>query len=147
MTARASVMQTYLPRCAPLVRHLAVAIALLYASPAFAGAEPATKVPAQPATSQIAEGEAIARARCAVCHAVGVDDESPTWANANTAFRALSERFPIAMLQQAASSGLVSGHDEMPGFQFSMDEITALLAYIDSLAPHDKRYLTSPVQH
>lgn len=117
----------------------AVAVLLGPAAP-FALADdapPPSPTPAEP----IARGEAIAKARCGVCHAVGAKDESPTWVNSNTPFRRLSERFPIPMLQQAAKSGAISGHDEMPGFQFSLDEITALLSYIDSLSPAPARYL------
>ena len=32
----------------------------------------------------------------------------------------------------------------MPGFQFSMDDITALLTYIDSMAPADAHYIEAP---
>jgi mono/diheme cytochrome c family protein len=146
MTTKNDVLQSDLRRSAALARCFALAIALFSASPAVAGGDSGTRAGAQTANSQIAEGEAIAHARCGVCHAVSANDESPTWVNANTPFRALSDRFPIPMLQEALSSGLISGHDEMPGFQFSMDEIVALIAYIDSFAPQEKRYLTSPVQ-
>lgn len=91
--------------------------------------------------SQLERGHAIAKANCAVCHAVDASDGSPTWVNSNTTFRRLSERFPIPMLEQALDTGTISGHDEMPGFQFSIDEVTALIAYIDSLAPASARYL------
>lgn len=87
-------------------------------------------------------GHALAVAHCAECHAIGDDDPSPTAVNANTPFRRLSERFPIAMLVEAARSGSVSGHDEMPGFDFKMDEIHDLLTYIDRFAPADKKYLS-----
>jgi mono/diheme cytochrome c family protein len=96
--------------------------------------------------AQMERGHAIALANCSVCHAVGLADKSPTRINSNTAFRQLSERFPIPMLQEAARTGNISGHDEMPGFQFSMDDIRALLAYIDSMAPDDAHYLMRPAQ-
>ena len=95
---------------------------------------------------QIERGHAIALANCRVCHAVGWTDRSPTRINTNTAFRDPSKRFPIGMLQQAAQTGIISGHDEMTGFQFTMEDIGALLAYIDSLAPDDAHYL-NPTQH
>jgi mono/diheme cytochrome c family protein len=91
--------------------------------------------------AQIDQGHAIALANCSVCHAIGLTDKSPTRINSNTAFRQLSERFPIPMLQEAARTGNISGHDEMPGFQFTMDEIKALLTYIDSMAPDDAHYI------
>ena len=91
--------------------------------------------------ARLERGHAIAVAKCSVCHAVGLTDKSPTRINTNTAFRQLSERFPIPMLRAAARTGNISGHDEMPGFQFTMDDITALLTYIDSMAPVKSRYI------
>jgi len=44
------------------------------------------------------------------------------------------------MLEEAARTGSISGHDEMPGFEFTMQQIDDLLAYIDSFAPAGKRY-------
>lgn len=131
-------------------RMMAIEAALLgltcvVAATAASGAEDAPPAPA--ADQQIAQGRALAQANCGVCHAVTKDDESPTWVNSNTPFRRLFERFPIPMLEQAARSGIISGHDEMPGFQFSSDEIGALLSYIDSLAPPDRRYLKGPIAH
>ncbi len=104
-----------------------------------ASADDARNVTADP----VARGYAIARSRCAVCHAVGKDDPSPTWVNSNAAFRRLAERFPIPMLQQAAQTGILSGHDEMPEFIFTLDEMTALLSYMDSLSPPNARYLSA----
>jgi mono/diheme cytochrome c family protein len=91
----------------------------------------------------LARGQALAAVHCAECHAIGSEDQSPTSVNANTPFRRLSERFPIAMLVEAAQTGSISGHDEMPGFDFTMDEIRDLLAFIDSYASADKHYLPS----
>lgn len=83
--------------------------------------------------ARLEKGRAIAEANCSPCHAVGLTDASPTRVNANTAFRMLYERYPIPMLEEAAKTGSVSGHDEMPGFDFALEDARALLAYIDSL--------------
>jgi hypothetical protein len=45
------------------------------------------------------------------------------------------------MLVEARKSGEISGHDEMPGFILSARDMRALLAYIDTFAPKDKRYI------
>ena len=90
------------------------------------------------------KGRAIAEANCSPCHAVGPTDESPTRVNANTAFRMLYERYPIPMLEEAAKTGSVSGHDEMPGFDFALEDARALLAYIDSLTPDKPGYVSRP---
>lgn len=94
--------------------------------------------------ADLVRGHALARAHCAVCHAVGASDESPTRANLNTSFRQLPERFPIPMLEEAARSGVISGHDEMPAFKFSPDDMRALLGYIDSFAPDSAHYIEQP---
>lgn len=92
----------------------------------------------------IARGQEIAEAHCAVCHAIGIADASPTEINAETAFRLLYKRYPIEMLEEAAKTGIISGHDEMPGFDFALEDARALLAYIDSLAPDQPGYVRKP---
>ena len=94
-------------------------------------------------SAAIQKGKAIAAAHCAACHAIGKDDAPPVRTNQDTSFRDLHRRFPIAMLQDALEIGTIEGHDEMPAFDFSRKEMTALLSYIDSFAPSaEKRYLS-----
>jgi hypothetical protein len=45
------------------------------------------------------------------------------------------------MLVNARESGIISGHDEMPMFELSRQDMYALLAYIDSFAPEGLRYV------
>ena len=84
---------------------------------------------------RLERGLALAQVHCAACHAIAEADESPTRTNANTSFRDLHQRFPIKMLVEAAGTGTIEGHDEMPAFDFSPAEIIDLLSYIDSLSP------------
>lgn len=91
---------------------------------------------------RLERGRLLAEAHCAVCHAIGLDDESPARANDDAPFRRLHERYPIPMLVEAAKTGSISGHDEMPGFDFPPEDMSALLAYIDSLAPGTTGYVT-----
>lgn len=84
---------------------------------------------------RLERGLALAQVHCAACHAIAEADESPTRTNANTSFRDLHQRFPIKMLVEAATTGTIEGHDEMPAFDFSPAEIIDLLSYIDSLSP------------
>jgi len=94
------------------------------------------------AVVNLENGRAIAQANCAECHAIARDDQIPTRANADTAFRDLHRRFPINMLTDAAKTGTIEGHDEMAGFDFSLNDVRDLLGYIDSLAPEQAgRYL------
>lgn len=87
----------------------------------------------------IEQGRAIAEAKCGRCHATGPSGDSPH--HITPPFHRLHEDFPIPMLSDAAEQGVLSGHDEMPMFEFSPDEVRALLAYIDSLATGKARYL------
>jgi mono/diheme cytochrome c family protein len=89
--------------------------------------------------ADLERGQQIAAQRCGVCHATDLKSESPH--NITPPLRDLHRRFPIDMLVEATRSGLVSGHDEMPMFQFSLTEVRDLIAYIDSLSPANARYL------
>ncbi len=86
----------------------------------------------------VTRGGEIAAARCGKCHATHAKGDSPH--RAAVPFRELSERFPIDMLRDAARTGTLSGHDEMPQFDFTAEEVRALLALIDSLSPEGRRY-------
>jgi mono/diheme cytochrome c family protein len=89
----------------------------------------------------LARGQALAERRCSPCHAIGRHDPRPH--DIVLPFRDFHERYPISMLVDARDTGVISGHDEMPGFDLSQrqSEIHALLAYIDSFAPSSKRYV------
>lgn len=87
----------------------------------------------EPDAALAERGRDLAVAKCGRCHAIDRTDESPH--DITPPFRDLHERFPIAMLAAATATGTIAGHDEMPGFDMEAEEIRALLAYIDSLAP------------
>jgi mono/diheme cytochrome c family protein len=89
--------------------------------------------------STLAKGRGLAEQKCARCHAVGRDDERPH--AIVTPFRDLHTRYPIEMLVEARTTGVISGHDEMPMFELSQSDMNALLAYIDSFAPVGMRYV------
>lgn len=89
--------------------------------------------------SELSRGEAIAVQRCGFCHAV--DAKSPSPHKITPPFRDLHQRFPIDMLREAVRTGIVSGHDEMPMSQYSIEDAKALVGYIDSLSPTNARYL------
>ncbi|MFZ4809056.1 MAG: c-type cytochrome [Hyphomicrobiaceae bacterium] len=82
-------------------------------------------------------GQEIA-ARCARCHAIAANDDSPT--RITIPFRNLGRRYPIAMLVEAAKTGTIDGHDEMPMFDLGPADMKALLAYIDRLNPEVPGY-------
>ena len=36
-------------------------------------------------------------------------------------------------LQEALAEGIITGHNDMPDFQFEPDDVTAIIAYLDTL--------------
>lgn len=97
---------------------LGLALAILAACPAGAA-------------SRISRGEALVKANCARCHAVGRSDRShhPD----APPFRILSQRYPLQYLEEALAEGISTGHPDMPEFVASPDQIDAIIAYIGSL--------------
>jgi mono/diheme cytochrome c family protein len=77
-------------------------------------------------------GYAIAKAKCARCHAIAAKGVSPM-ADAPP-FRELHQRYPVEHLAEALAEGIVVGHPAMPEFTFAPPEIDALLSYMQSLS-------------
>ncbi|MEQ1611863.1 MAG: cytochrome c [Hyphomicrobiaceae bacterium] len=84
-------------------------------------------------------GRLLAEQMCGRCHATAATGASPH--KITPPFRDLPERFPVEMLVEAQRSGEISGHDEMPMFVIAPEDMTALLAHIDSFAGPKSRYL------
>jgi cytochrome c len=87
-----------------------------------------------------ARGEQVAAASCSKCHAVGTDGESPQ--SRVPPFRALISIYPVDMLVKSLSTGVISGHEEMPMRELGYSDVRALLVYIDSLNPTGPKYIT-----
>ena len=68
---------------------------------------------------------------CARCHAVGRTGASPH-AGA-PAFRDLGKRYPIESLEEALGEGIMSGHPDMPEFNFDADQVGAIIDYLNSI--------------
>lgn len=85
------------------------------------------------ATSLVETGEAIAKANCSRCHAIGRRGSSPN--PKSPPFRMLARKYPLSDLQEALAEGILVGHEgeEMPRFAFSPRQIEALLAYLASV--------------
>jgi cytochrome c len=82
--------------------------------------------------AMIAKGRALVEAKCARCHAIGREDKSPH--EKAPPFRDVVEIYPSEDLAEALAEGIVSGHPDMPVFQFAPAEIEAFLGYLNSLA-------------
>lgn len=79
----------------------------------------------------VAAGEALAQERCANCHAIGPEGKSRL--PIAPEFRTLAEKYPVASLQEALAEGIVTGHPQMPQFQFEPEQVDALIAFIESV--------------
>ncbi len=112
--------------------HIAAAIIAVWAGISGVRAE----------TTASERGRLIAEKRYSVCHAIGESGGSPQ--PIVLPFRRMPDRFPIEMLREALTTGVVSGHDEMPMFELGLDDVRDLVGYIDAFAPPDRRYLAEP---
>jgi len=90
---------------------------------------PAAAQSGEPA--ELKRGEALLTRHCASCHAVGRTDAS-THKEA-PAFRTLSRRYPVDALEEALAEGIVSGHPDMPEFEFEAPDVGAIIAYLKSI--------------
>lgn len=78
-----------------------------------------------------AEGKAILSEKCSRCHQVAPTGNSPL--AAAPPFHEVMRRYRPEDLEEALGEGLSSGHPEMPEFVFEPDEISAILAYLETL--------------
>ncbi len=83
------------------------------------------------ADGDVKRGETLLTRHCATCHAVGrvgagLNPQAPP-------FRSLGTRYPIDALEEALGEGLMTGHPDMPEFQFSAPDVGAIIAYLKSI--------------
>jgi mono/diheme cytochrome c family protein len=76
-------------------------------------------------------GEGLVTTNCSRCHAVG--PAGPSTHPQAPPFRTLGQRYPIEVLAEALAEGLSSGHPDMPEFRFEIDDVDAILAYLQSI--------------
>ena len=83
------------------------------------------------AQSNLKVGEDLLTRDCAKCHAVGRTGTSPH--PGAPAFRTLAQRYPIESLEEALGEGIMSGHPDMPEFEFDADQVGAIIGYLKSI--------------
>jgi len=83
------------------------------------------------------EGRALAEKLCARCHAVGRDDASPL--RLAPPFRTLASKWPLESLEEALAEGIVTGHPEMPVFQFEPAQIVAFIEYLHEISKNSRQ--------
>ncbi len=106
-----------------MLRHIIATALAVAAMPALAE-EP-------PRETQVEQGLAIVSLYCADCHAIGPEGDSPH-AEAPP-FRTLHLRYDVEWLSEALVEGLVSGHPDMPEFEFDPAQAEAIVVYLKSL--------------
>ncbi len=77
------------------------------------------------------EGRSLLASHCARCHAIDHAGNSPH--REAPPFRTLSQRYPVEYLAEALAEGLSTGHPDMPEFVFEVQEVSAILAYLQSI--------------
>lgn len=93
------------------------------------GAANAADYPSDPVS--MATGLELAEVHCAACHAVEQNDKSRL--KQAPAFRTLGKRYPLEDLEESLAEGIVTGHEGMPEFTFSPQDIDAFLGYLSSI--------------
>jgi len=78
-----------------------------------------------------AQGKKLLERDCATCHAVGFTDKSAHAQAPN--FRDLSLRYPVESLAEALAEGIMTGHPDMPVFEYPADEVEQIIAYLESI--------------
>jgi cytochrome c len=83
------------------------------------------------AAPDLKHGEVLLTRACGSCHAVGRGDSADKGA---PPFRTLGQRYPVEDLEEEAlGEGFMSGHPDMPEFQFDADDVGAIIAYLKSI--------------
>lgn len=106
-----------------------VVLALALSAAALAGCAESEAPSGRP--DLVEQGHEFALAKCARCHGIGRNDESPL--EQAPPFRRLHQRYPVEQLAEAFAESIVVGHTDMPPFELQPQEIAALLAYLESL--------------
>jgi cytochrome c len=84
-----------------------------------------------------AEGRAILQENCGRCHSVGASGESPL-ANAPP-FRNVYAKFSVEELKMRLSEGVVSHFRGMPQVDFTSEQITRIIDYLNILGTSSSR--------
>lgn len=76
-------------------------------------------------------GHTLLMENCARCHAIDADGTSAE--PKAPPFRDVVKKYDPAALEEALAEGIVTGHEKMPEFAFEPEEVSAIIAYLDTL--------------
>ncbi len=79
----------------------------------------------------ISAGKLLAQENCARCHALAKGEKSKH--DQAPSFHQIVTRYPPSSLAEALAEGISTGHPDMPEFVFEPDQISDLIAYLESL--------------
>jgi cytochrome c len=113
-----------------LVPAVVLAVVVLAVASAYA-----QSLPVHDGTGLLKQGEALVARECGRCHGISRTDASRH--PQAPLFRKLSQRYPIESLEEALGEGIISGHPDMPEFQFDADDVGAIIAYLKSIQVRD----------
>jgi mono/diheme cytochrome c family protein len=83
--------------------------------------------------ASVEHGRALAATSCGACHAIDRSGASPN--PKAPPFRTLGQSYPVEDLEESLAEGIVTGHRQMPQFQFSPSDVEDLVAFLKSLQP------------
>lgn len=83
------------------------------------------------ARAEESRGRELAQSNCGSCHAIAATGESP--APEAPPFRTLSRNYRVDTLEEALAEGISVGHPAMPQFEFAPEDVSALIAYLQSI--------------
>jgi len=112
----------------PLILALSMVLAPMVLAPMVTRAEAG---PAQEDADILKRGQELVTNECGRCHGIGRSDASRH--PQAPPFRTLSKRYPIEALEEALGEGIISGHPDMPEFEFDSDDVGAIIAYLKSI--------------
>jgi mono/diheme cytochrome c family protein len=76
-------------------------------------------------------GHDLVSDNCSGCHSVEKTGDGPHATAPH--FRDLHQRYDVDFLMEALVEGVIAAHPDMPEFQFSVENATAIVAYLKSL--------------
>ena len=82
-------------------------------------------------SGDLAAGRVIIVENCGSCHAVDKNDKAQHPQAPN--LRDLSKNYPVSQLAESLAEGIMTGHPDMPVFEFEPDSIDSIIAYLESI--------------
>ena len=116
----------------PKISHNTLFVAVALAAALAAGAFFAWRSVVNMESAEVMRGRELAELLCARCHAIGPTGDSTN--PQSPPFRTLEAKLTLEGVEDQIAEGLSLGHEPMPPWQFSSQQIVDLVSYIASLS-------------